>query len=47
MFVLVIGIGGSYMGSYSISESIFKNEFVKNDLEVIYIGNNLSSKIFR
>ena len=41
--LLVIGIGGSYMGSYSIAK-IFANEFVKDDVEVIYIGNNLSAK---
>ena len=41
--LLVIGIGGSYMGSYSIAK-IFTNEFVKDDVEVIYIGNNLSAK---
>ena len=41
--LLVIGIGGSYMGSYSIGK-IFTNEFVKDDVEVIYIGNNLSAK---
>lgn len=31
------------MGSYSIAK-IFTNEFVKDDVEVIYIGNNLSAK---
>ena len=41
--LLVIGIGGSYMGSYSIGK-IFTNEFVKDEVEVIYIGNNLSAK---
>ena len=41
--LLVIGIGGSYMGSYSIAK-IFTNEFVKDEVEVIYIGNNLSAK---
>lgn len=39
--LLVIGIGGSYMGSYSISK-IFKNKYKKSDIDVIYIGNNLS-----
>lgn len=41
--LLVIGIGGSFMGGFSISQ-IFKNKYKKyDDVEVIYIGNNLSS----
>ena len=41
--LLIIGIGGSYMGSYSIYE-MFKNHFKKEKPEIIYIGNDLSSK---
>lgn len=41
--LLIIGIGGSYMGSYSMSK-IFLNENEKHETEVIYIGNNLSSR---
>ena len=41
--LLIIGIGGSYMGSYSIYE-MFKNHFKKEKSEIIYIGNDLSSK---
>lgn len=41
--LLIIGIGGSYMGSYSIYE-MFKNHFIKEKPEIIYIGNDLSSK---
>ncbi len=40
--LLVIGIGGSYMGGFSISE-LFKNPYKKAIPEVIYIGNNLSA----
>lgn len=39
--LLVIGIGGSYMGSFSLI-NLFTNKFKKNKCEVIYIGNNLS-----
>lgn len=40
--LLVIGIGGSFIGSFSISQ-IFKNQYKKPDIDVIYIGNNLSA----
>lgn len=40
--LLVIAIGGSFMGGFAISE-IFNNKYSKKDTEVIYIGNNLSS----
>lgn len=36
--LLVIGIGGSYLGAKAITEAIKKD----NGLEVIYVGNNLS-----
>lgn len=41
--LLVIAIGGSFMGSYAIKE-LFTSKFEKEKTEVIYIGNNLSSK---
>ena len=40
--LLVIGIGGSYMGSYSLQQ-LFSSTFKKEKPEVIYIGNNLSA----
>lgn len=39
---LVIGVGGSYMGSKAIT-SLFQNQFRKN-IEIIYTGYNLSSE---
>ena len=41
--LLVIGIGGSFMGSYAL-KSMFTNEFTQTNPEVIYIGNDLSGK---
>ena len=41
--LLVISIGGSFMGSYAL-KNIFTSEFIKSNPEVIYIGNDLSSK---
>ncbi len=40
--LIVIGIGGSFMGSFAISE-IFKKHFKKLDTELIYLGTNLDS----
>ena len=40
--LIVIGIGGSFMGSFAISE-MFKNHFKKKDTELIYLGTNLST----
>lgn len=40
--LLVIGIGGSFMGSFSISQ-VFRNKYKKSNIDVIYIGNNLSA----
>ncbi len=40
--LLVVAIGGSYMGSCAINTAL-NNKYKKNDTEVIYIGNNLSS----
>lgn len=37
--LLVIGIGGSYLGAKAITDAIK----TKNKLEIIYVGNNLSS----
>lgn len=40
--LIVIGIGGSFMGSFAISE-IFKSKFLKPNTEVIYLGTSLST----
>ena len=40
--LLVIGVGGSYMGSKAII-SLFKNQF-KTDIEIIFAGYSLSSE---
>jgi len=40
--MLIIGIGGSYLGSRAIIDGI-KDYKKKNDTEIIYVGNNLSS----
>lgn len=40
--LLVIAIGGSFMGGFAISE-VFNNKYKKKDTEVIYIGNSLSA----
>ncbi|MBR1936216.1 MAG: glucose-6-phosphate isomerase [Bacilli bacterium] len=41
--LIVVGIGGSYLGSYAF-DSIFKSYFNNNNFEVIYAGTTLSSK---
>ena len=41
--LVVIGIGGSYLGSYAFHEK-FKKYFEDNSFEVIYAGTTLSSK---
>lgn len=41
--LVVIGIGGSYLGSFSFNEA-FKKYFNDNPFEVIYTGTTLSSK---
>ena len=38
---IVIGIGGSYMGSYAL-HNLFLPSFQKTKPEIIYLGNNLS-----
>ncbi len=40
--LLVVGIGGSYLGARSAIEML-KNYFLKDKLEVIFVGNHLSS----
>lgn len=40
--LLVIGIGGSYLGARAVI-SLLKNSFNNDDLEIIYVGNNLDS----
>lgn len=44
--LIVIGIGGSFMGSFSIKE-IFKSYFKCPDTEVIYLGTNLSTNYLK
>ena len=41
--LVVIGIGGSYLGSFSFHQA-FKNYFKDDSFEVIYAGTTLSSK---
>lgn len=41
--LLVIGIGGSFMGSYAL-KNMFVSPFKTPDTEVIYLGYNLSSE---
>ena len=41
--LVVIGIGGSFLGSYSFHQA-FKKYFNDNSFEVIYAGTTLSSK---
>ena len=41
--LVVIGIGGSFLGSYSFLK-VFEPYFNKNHLEIIYAGTTLSSK---
>jgi len=41
--LVVVGIGGSYLGSYSFHKA-FKKYFNDNSFEVIYAGTTLSSK---
>lgn len=40
--LLVVGIGGSYLGARSAIEML-KSYFVKDKLEIIFVGNHLSS----
>lgn len=42
--LIVIGIGGSYMGSYAIKEMFTPYFNKKEEVEVIYAGNTLDSK---
>ena len=41
--LVVIGIGGSFLGSYSF-DKMFRRYFDDNSYEVIYAGTTLSSK---
>ena len=43
---IVIGIGGSYMGSKAILEALLPT-FVKNKPEIIYLGTDLSSSYYK
>lgn len=40
--LVVVGIGGSYLGARSAIEML-KGYFVKNDIEIIFAGNHMSS----
>ena len=41
--LVVVGVGGSYLGSYAFSQT-FKKYFRPHPFEVIYVGTTLSSK---
>lgn len=41
--LIVIGIGGSYLGAKA-AISMFEKHFGKDDLEILFVGNNISSK---
>ena len=41
--LVVIGIGGSFLGSYALNQ-IFSKKYSKGDTEVIYLGNGLDSE---
>ena len=41
--LIVIGIGGSYLGPRAVIESLTNSMKKENKVEVIYVGNNLSS----
>lgn len=41
--LVVIGIGGSFLGSYALNQ-IFSKKYAKGDTEVIYLGNGLDSE---
>ena len=43
---VVVGIGGSYLGSKAIND-IFSDYYEDSSFEIIYLGNNLSSKYIR
>lgn len=43
---VVVGIGGSYLGSKAIND-IFSDYYEASSFEIIYLGNNLSSKYIR
>lgn len=43
---VVVGIGGSYLGSKAIND-IFSDYYEESSFEIIYLGNNLSSKYIR
>lgn len=43
---VVVGIGGSYLGSKAIND-IFSDYYEGSSFEIIYLGNNLSSKYIR
>lgn len=44
--LVVIGIGGSFLGSYAVKEML-GNYFKKDEMEVIYAGTTLSSKYMK
>lgn len=41
--LIVIGIGGSYLGARAVIE-LFKSNYNKKGTEVVFVGNNLSTK---
>ena len=45
--LLVIGIGGSYLGSKAALEMLHKQFKTKKDLEIIFVGHHISSSYMR
>jgi glucose-6-phosphate isomerase len=48
--IVVIGIGGSYLGARAVIEALtpaFKNKFEKENPDIIYAGHNLSEEYLR
>lgn len=41
--LVVIGIGGSYLGARAVIE-LFKSNLNKKDTEIVFVGNNISTK---
>lgn len=40
--LICIGIGGSYLGAEAVIQAL-SHEYIKNNVEVIFVGNNLST----
>ena len=40
--MVVIGIGGSYLGARAVIEALSKHFKSNNSVEILYVGNNLN-----